>query len=424
MFLNIVLCSRWQYVRRASFVRVRYTGDVNKKNVLLWVGISIAVVAFVFFVFWFLWNGLGGTPSQNINVGSAQNNTLSNSKDCIVWQFDDSTKPCFRPAKPTATTTSTIITAPSLPALVSRCNGLSVIETDECISTLAVEKQSKSLCDVLTKPEAKKSCLGGIVAQGVDLVDRKIVDTKIPSLVPDAPISTGNNTASQAITTDMNSFMQSEIAKQVGKYQEAVSHPDPRYTADGFYNRVADKVAPSLFQVSPYQVRPGGVVVVKGMGFQSQGNTLYVGDTASLSAESGDGMSFTTTIPPSVSEGSYNVYVKNSRGSTLSTERPIHIMVTNSPKPLPKITSVEPSVVSPDGTIVVRGDSLSGLEGLYTSVGWVLGSSNSINLKSLQYMKNFTESPYVKSGSKFKFAVYAKTDAGMSDEPFFFEVQF
>jgi len=387
---------------------------VKKKNVLIWVVVITAIILFVCFIFWFLWNGLGGTPPQDINLGSSQSITLGNPNECIVWQSDDSTKPCFHQVAVVATSTGVV-----LPIAVSKCNGLSIIEKDECISIVAAETKSKDLCDVLTSAEARRICIGAVV---MDSVDRKIVDTKIPSLIPVTPTSTQKN--SQTVVLGMDSFFQNEVAKQVSKYQEAIANPDPRYTADGFYNRISEKAALALFQVSPYQVKPGGTVTVKGSGFQSKDNVLYIGDVASSKAESGDGMSFTTSIPPSVSEGSYDVYVKNSRGSTLSPERPIRIVVTNDPKPLPKITSVEPMVATPNGTIVVRGDNISNLEGLYTSLGWVEGSSNSINLKSLQYMKNFTSSPYIRAGSKFKFAVYAKTDAGMSEEPFFFEVQF
>jgi len=338
-----------------------------------------------------------------VNLGEPQKVVLGEPTDCTIWQSVDSTKPCFHSVEKESTS------SPSLPKTLSRCDGLSKIETDECITVVATETKMRSFCDVITSPEARKACS----ERATDSVDRHIVDVSIPPVV-------SNPTVPKSVP-DLNSFAQNELLKQVQKPQ--VDTSDPRTTAEAFYERMADKAEFRLFQITPYQVKPGDEVTARGMGFQKNGNVLHFGSNTLPAAESVDGMTLMTTIPTSVSEGEYQAYMTNSRGSSLNSNYPVKVIVTNSPKPLPKITKIEPSVVKPTGTINISGENMSGILGIYTSLGWVSGSSSYVSLKSLQFVKNFTDSEYIKSGTILTFNARVQTDAGMSD-PFPFQVQF
>ena len=119
-----------------------------------------------------------------------------------------------------------------------------------------------------------------------------------------------------------------------------------------------------LFNVLPSQARPGDVLAVTGNNFGNDVLVLHVGDAISLpiteSLNSTGSQNYSATLPTTLSEGSYELWVTGLKGSTRNTTFPVSVLVTHDPQPAPKVDSVLPqTVTSVSQVITITGSHFS-----------------------------------------------------------------
>jgi hypothetical protein len=93
-----------------------------------------------------------------------------------------------------------------------------------------------------------------------------------------------------------------------------------------------------------------------GVGFQTE-NTIHVGVNTFQHVLPQDGNNISFTIPASsaVQNGTYDVWVENSKGTSQVSKQSIKLTVTDAPQSAPTISSVLPKAVSGAGEVVVIG---------------------------------------------------------------------
>lgn len=150
----------------------------------------------------------------------------------------------------------------------------------------------------------------------------------------------------------------------------------------------------SLLNVSKYQVAPGGVITVSGVGLSHEDNFLHLGDTRTVPlivptipvtaqvAVAGV-TSLQATIPSDIPTGKYEVWVskgENGFGNDSSKKIgvPFFISITSSPKDAPMITNVSPSPLTVSGEMIISGSGFTPAgNNIYSTLGNVSNVSSS-----------------------------------------------
>ncbi len=106
----------------------------------------------------------------------------------------------------------------------------------------------------------------------------------------------------------------------------------------------------------------------------------------------------------------------------------MRITVTDTPAPLPVVTSISPILPSFSDTVTVSGSGFSVSNTVSTSLGPLLGVSS--NGSSMQFrIADLPIAPLIKDvpqvkGTKIPVQMYVQSDGGITKDVFTFEVQF
>lgn len=176
-----------------------------------------------------------------------------------------------------------------------------------------------------------------------------------------------------------------------------------------------------LFQVSPYEVRPGDTVVLQGSGFSTSQNSVYFGSYVNVSATSTNGAVMSVAVPSSLPFGEYNVVVSNTLGSSADVANSVRvsIKVTGSPRTPPVITNASVSA----GVVTLVGDGFSSTNSLVTNLGNLEGVP-SFDGRSITFqINNLSEYARIKRqlGNKSiqtTLVVHISNDRGSSKNPY------
>jgi hypothetical protein len=325
---------------------------------------------------------------------------------CLVFQSDDSMRPCFLPAGPVSTEKSTASTS----QVGVICDQGSVFEKNDCVSKVAQESKDKSLCSAVQGSLAQAACLRGTGDNGI-------------STVMAAPQNTYESFLKTIAATTIDSTPRPVAA--MGITETTVSPEEKAKTSiEGFYERLSTKASLLAYTVFPYQSRPGDVVKVQGSGFALDAtNVVYFGGVGSSAVASADGMTLMVTVPSAAQYGAQEIWVTNARGSSRVAERPIQVVISQNPLSAPRITAFSPEKPLYTDTITISGENMSEIKGIYTSFGEALGNSHSFRVSDLRYAHLVTDKPSNK-GMVVPVYVYAMTEGGLSEEPFLINVQF
>ncbi len=326
---------------------------------------------------------------------------------CLVFQSEDSNKPCFFASRPSLPQTS-----PS--PVESACPQASLFEKNDCITRLAEETGDEGLCSSVEGALARASCLRGTS------------DARVETLVPPARSAYESFVRSYGAQSVSSPPFFSPVSSSDGlsSFQTSLSDEEIAKTSvEGFYQRSANEAPLTLYSVQPYQNKPGSLARLQGWGFALDAtNVVHIGGTTVSGLASEDGITLAFTVP-AVSSGTYAVSVSNARGSSQVSERPIYMVISNNPVAAPRIISVSPENPSYGDVITLSGENLGGLKGVYTTLGPSKSTSLSFRISDLEYARLVLEDPSVK-GMKIPLYVYVLADGGLNAEPFVFDVQY
>jgi hypothetical protein len=173
-----------------------------------------------------------------------------------------------------------------------------------------------------------------------------------------------------------------------------------------------------LFRATPYEVRPGDIISLDGSGFSKTDNRVLFNGGSDVLATSTDGVSLKVVVP-SISEGQYSLSLTNKLGSSLRTEFPVTIRVTNNPSPAPIITS---ATLSGDMiTVVGSGFTASNnvISTFGNSSGSISSSGNSLTF-SLSGLSLYQKIKEATKGKKYQSSIliYIYNEHGMSKDPY------
>lgn len=142
---------------------------------------------------------------------------------------------------------------------------------------------------------------------------------------------------------------------------------------DGFFSKFF--VLPlKVFALSKYSAKPGETVHIFGQGFLPKDNIIHIGPSYSVNNVSGDkGIELVFTIPQSVPNGEYNVWVSNKNGTTFNTSFGDFFTVSDYEILLPIIDSITPAKIKyidlVKTEIVVSARNISDSSQITTSLG-------------------------------------------------------
>jgi len=380
---------------------------VKRKTIFLLAASFCAVLILVAYVFW--------------TRPSTKKTELPIFDNCLVFQSGDVDKPCYinNPSpvqtnipttKPSGVDLSSGELASSTIRIPIECNGsTSVFEKNDCVTKTAITKKDASLCTMVSGSLAQSVCLR-YVAGSVTLnipVQNQSYDAFLRSNSSVLPSAIQNSVVSSS-NTYLSSFL---------------TQTDDSLTTNGFIKRLR-KSSLVLFGISPYQIEPGGIVTLQGTGF-SETNEVHVGGYM-ITATSDDGFSLSFPAPSSL--GEYDVWITNANGSSQISERPMKIVVTTNPTPLPTVVSVSPNPAEYGDTITVTGNNFSNKNIVSTSLGVMenvtsSGGTISIRLSDISFASQIKDIPYMK-GRRTPILLYIKSDGGVSKEAYSFDVQF
>lgn len=343
--------------------------------------------------------------------------------ECFIFQGDTPDAPCYSSSAPRHPVDSgTTIPQPpqssgsddvassavSIPANCSDARNL--FERDGCIASYAITQKNVSLCGGVSQTLARIAC------------EKNVSDTPIAIDAPRSSYETllrsipsAQKTPSLTLSTSTSPNFSLDSIKVEN---------DPRLTRDAFDDRFKNNAPLALFGISAYQVRPGERITLSGTGFLNN-NEVYF-DGLVVPAASTNGFSLEVSVPGTV--GTYEVWVTNSKGSSRASDRPMRITVTDTPAPLPVVTSISPILPSFSDTVTVSGSGFSVSNTVSTSLGPLLGVSS--NGSSMQFrIADLPIAPLIKDvpqvkGTKIPVQMYVQSDGGITKDVFRFEVQF
>jgi peptidoglycan hydrolase-like protein with peptidoglycan-binding domain len=158
-------------------------------------------------------------------------------------------------------------------------------------------------------------------------------------------------------------------------------------------------LTPRLYFVDPYEVTPGGVIILHGVSFALDfTNTVSIGSSYSVpNLKSANGNTLVVTLPNALQSGEYEVWVNNPNGLSQNVQNPISFVITSNPVPPPHIISVSPFSPTINSNITITGENFSATgNNIYSYAGLVPnlsspdGKTISVSLSSFPLMSKIT----------------------------------
>lgn len=156
-----------------------------------------------------------------------------------------------------------------------------------------------------------------------------------------------------------------------------------------------------IFNIEPYQAKPGQKVVVNGTGFSQNGNVFSFGGAKTESLSCAYATYCEVLIPNGVSMGEQSVSLENSNGNSSNQGFSAKVFITNSPVLPSKIISSSPSSINEseiNTNITLKGERFeSGNNYIFTPLGEVGPYSSSdgktivFSLKGLKNLDKLIE---------------------------------
>ena len=137
---------------------------------------------------------------------------------------------------------------------------------------------------------------------------------------------------------------------------------------------------PRLYATRPQQIKKGDVFSLVGAGFELD-NTIHIGSQTFTHVTPQDGYNISFVIPSSsfIQNGTYEVWVENSNGTSRIPNRPINLLITDNPKSPAVISSVSPASVSGTEQVTVIGSGFDPVSDIVSGFGTIKNVSSGGN---------------------------------------------
>ncbi len=176
-----------------------------------------------------------------------------------------------------------------------------------------------------------------------------------------------------------------------------------------------------VYGVTPYKLVASTTITIQGTGFMPTGNTVYIGNAATLeNISSADGTTIKVTVPSSISLGTYEIGVSNVRGKSEVSGSLAKITVGNTAANVPVINTVSPAEATLQDTVTLTGTGFNSNNTIATSIGILEGVASldgktlTFSLSSFQY-QNIIKDVMVKDpGTKFSMPIMVGNENGMT----------
>lgn len=177
-----------------------------------------------------------------------------------------------------------------------------------------------------------------------------------------------------------------------------------------------------LFRTTPFEARPGDSITLDGSGFSKTHNEIYFNSGNMLIATSTNGTILKISVPINLSEGEYNLSIKNSLG-TSDPQIKISIKITNNPQPAPTITnaSIAGDIVTLTGSGFTSSSIIISTFGNFSSPVSSSGTTISFSITNLsQYnqIKQFTGDKTYPT----ELWIYVQNEHGINKDPYKLEI--
>lgn len=174
-----------------------------------------------------------------------------------------------------------------------------------------------------------------------------------------------------------------------------------------------------LFRAYPFEVRPGGMVMLEGSGFSKSLNKVYFNGSSPLAATSTNGTTMTIVVPGTLSEGQYKLTVSNTLGSSENPGIEIPIKVTSFPQPAPIIKGASIS----GETVTVTGEGFTAQSSVLTTLGNFPGAISSSGATLSFRLSELSQYEQVKKhlqGNKYQFTlwIFVQNEHGTNKNPY------
>jgi len=150
-----------------------------------------------------------------------------------------------------------------------------------------------------------------------------------------------------------------------------------------------------VFQIEPYQLKPGQKAVISGTGFAESDNIFSFGSYKTSTINCQYSTTCEVTVPENASNGEVEVSLENSRGNSRNQGFSAKAYITNNPTSASYISSVAPNFVNASDLnveFILKGERFSSSDNyIYTPLGKV-GPYGSSDGKTLIFsIKNMTD---------------------------------
>ena len=176
-----------------------------------------------------------------------------------------------------------------------------------------------------------------------------------------------------------------------------------------------------VFSVNPFQVKPGGTVVISGSGFSTSSNSVYLGDTLIGNSISTSTTELSFQVPQTISLNTYKVRVTNNSGDSTNDFQAVNLVITNSPLPTPVISSISPGTIDASSTVSISGTGFTQSGNSVYSPFGIINNIGATSSTMLQFsVTDFSNLPILNSipqaqGSTFQIPMYVSNANGSSN---------
>lgn len=127
-----------------------------------------------------------------------------------------------------------------------------------------------------------------------------------------------------------------------------------------------------IYNVNPYQAKPGQKVLISGTGFEPENNTFNFGNTEVNKISCNHSTSCEVVVPESINLGEVEVNVKNKNGNTNNKNYSVKVYITNNPKDAPKILGISKKDIKSteiNSEITIKAQNLTSENYVYSPLG-------------------------------------------------------
>ncbi|MEI8337833.1 MAG: hypothetical protein WCF92_01650 [bacterium] len=184
-----------------------------------------------------------------------------------------------------------------------------------------------------------------------------------------------------------------------------------------------------VYNASPYQVKPGQTISIKGQNFVLGSNDFYFGGTVQ-NTQCTSSIDCKVQVPLSAPLGKQNVSLKNKDGSSDGQKVKVYVFITNNPASPSVITSIVPNIVTTNLSnveLTIQGKAFAPSGNYVNTPMGIIGPINSsdgknisFNLKLINGIDLLFQKVNARKTNKLPMPVIISNEYGISEVGYFY----